>query len=182
MNRGERGRYGQGGANPGGGATESRPGRGRPNRPEGGGGSNVTAPGGGGEAGGRPGGRPGRPERPGVGGGGGGTVGNGRPRPPNWNRPPRNWDRAQYRRNFRAPQRWHWGVYTRPPGWFYRRWTYGMILPALFWTRNFWIDSWWEFDLPIPPYGYRWVRVDNDALLINTATGEVLQVQYDAFY
>jgi Ni/Co efflux regulator RcnB len=57
-----------------------------------------------------------------------------------------------------------------------------MILPALFWSRNLWIDSWWAFDLPIPPFGYRWVRVDNDALLINTTTGEILQVQHDVFY
>jgi len=57
-----------------------------------------------------------------------------------------------------------------------------MMLPSLFWTRNFWIEPWWSFDLPAPPFGYQWVRVENDALLINSTTGEILQVQYDVFY
>jgi Ni/Co efflux regulator RcnB len=33
----------------------------------------------------------------------------------------------------------------------------------------------------VPPAGYEWVRVGADALLVNTATGEVLQVEYGVF-
>lgn len=102
-------------------------------------------------------------------------------RPQNWNNRPRNFDRRDYQRNFRAAHPFHWGQYHRPPGWYYRRWVFGEILPAIFWTRDYWIDDFWMFDLPIPPFGYEWVRYGNDALLINTYTGEILEVEYGVF-
>jgi Ni/Co efflux regulator RcnB len=37
------------------------------------------------------------------------------------------------------------------------------------------------FGLAPPPYGYEWVRNGDDALLIDTNTGEILQVEYDVF-
>lgn len=57
-----------------------------------------------------------------------------------------------------------------------------MILPRLFWGRQYWIDSYWQFGLANPPYGYVWVRYSNDALLVNVATGRILSVEYDLFY
>lgn len=33
-----------------------------------------------------------------------------------------------------------------------------------------------------PPYGAIWVRVGNDALLVDRDSGEVITVQYDVFY
>jgi Ni/Co efflux regulator RcnB len=33
----------------------------------------------------------------------------------------------------------------------------------------------------VPPAGYEWVRDDDDALLVNTSTGEVPQVEYGVF-
>ncbi|MDE2466542.1 MAG: RcnB family protein [Alphaproteobacteria bacterium] len=57
-----------------------------------------------------------------------------------------------------------------------------MYLPYLFWTRNYWIDNYWTFGLPQPPYGYAWVREGNDALLINEQDGYILQVVYGVFY
>jgi Ni/Co efflux regulator RcnB len=38
------------------------------------------------------------------------------------------------------------------------------------------------FGLLIPPYGYVWVRYGDDALLVDTRTGMVLQVRYGVFY
>jgi Ni/Co efflux regulator RcnB len=32
-----------------------------------------------------------------------------------------------------------------------------------------------------PPVGYEWVRDDTDAVLVNIATGQILQVQYAVF-
>ena len=35
--------------------------------------------------------------------------------------------------------------------------------------------------LEIPPAGYEWVRVGNDAMLVNIANGEILQAEYGVF-
>ncbi|HTW34294.1 MAG TPA: RcnB family protein [Rhizomicrobium sp.] len=96
--------------------------------------------------------------------------------------PQRNFDRRAYQRNWNAPRRYNYGAYVRPPGWHYRRWTYGQILPAIFWAQNYWISSWATFGLMAPPYGYQWVRYGNDAILIDTSRGQILQVQYGVFY
>lgn len=103
-------------------------------------------------------------------------------RPSNWNHPPRRFDRGAYQHNYTAQHRLHYGSYRRPAGWYYRRWTYGEFLPRIFWARNYWLTDWWLFDLPIPPYGHVWVRYGDDALLINTFTGEILEVEYAVFY
>jgi Ni/Co efflux regulator RcnB len=41
--------------------------------------------------------------------------------------------------------------------------------------------DYWLFSLEVPPAGYEWVREDNDAVLVNTSNGEILQVEYGAF-
>jgi Ni/Co efflux regulator RcnB len=33
----------------------------------------------------------------------------------------------------------------------------------------------------VPPVGYEWVRDGNDAILVNTGSGEILQVEYGVF-
>jgi Ni/Co efflux regulator RcnB len=35
--------------------------------------------------------------------------------------------------------------------------------------------------LEVPPAGYEWVRDGNDAMLIDTTSGEILQVEYGVF-
>lgn len=103
-------------------------------------------------------------------------------RPANWNNRPRTFNRSTYARSFTAQHRFHYGNYNRPSGWTYRRWNHGQFLPRLFFAQTFWLNDWWLFDLPIPPYGYEWVRYGDDALLVNIDTGEILQVEYDVFY
>jgi Ni/Co efflux regulator RcnB len=103
-------------------------------------------------------------------------------RPSNWNNRPHDFNRATYQRNVTAGHRFHYGSYHRPSGWYYRRWAYGEDLPSLFWARDYWIGDWWLFDLPIPPYGYEWVRYGDDAILVNVYTGEILEVEYGVFY
>ena len=103
-------------------------------------------------------------------------------RPENWNNRPRNFDRRFYEHNFHAENRFHYGYYRRPYGWYYRRWSYGEYLPQIFWSQDYWLTDWWLFDLPIPPYGYEWVRYGDDALLINIYTGQILEVEYGVFY
>jgi len=102
-------------------------------------------------------------------------------RPPNWNRYPRTFDRGTYQRNYTAPRQYHWQSYNRPSGWYYRRWVFGQIFPRIFWAQDYWLTDYWMFDLPVPPYGYVWVRYGDDALLVNKRTRRVLQVVYGLF-
>ena len=103
-------------------------------------------------------------------------------RPNNWNQRPHNFDRASYQRNVTAGERFHYGSYNAPRGFHYQRWTYGEYLPSIYWAHDYWLTSWWMFDLAIPPYGYEWVRYGDDALLVNVYTGQILQVDYGVFY
>lgn len=103
-------------------------------------------------------------------------------RPGDWNRRPQSFDRHHYNFNIYSPHRFDWGGYRRPHGWYYHRWGFGERLPFFFWTHEYWLTSWWLFGLPVPPIGCEWIRVDNDALLIDTRTGEIIQVVYNVFW
>lgn len=102
-------------------------------------------------------------------------------RPPDW-RQHQRFNPGLWERNFTATNRFHWQPYRRPNGWYYRRWVFGMILPTIFWTENYWINDYWAFGLMNPPYGYVWVRYGDDALLVNVQTGLILRVVYGLFY
>lgn len=54
-----------------------------------------------------------------------------------------------------------------PPGWF---------------GRDNWIGDYVSFGLIAPPDGYNWVRVGDDAVLVESDNGEVLEVEYGVFY
>jgi Ni/Co efflux regulator RcnB len=81
-----------------------------------------------------------------------------------------------------ARQRFHYGDYRRPQGWYDHRWVSGEILPALFFGQEYWIDNYAYFGLDYPPLGTVWIRDGNDALLIDRRTGEVIRVVYGIFY
>lgn len=103
-------------------------------------------------------------------------------RPRNLDNRPRQFDARDYRHNYQAEQRYHWRPYERPRGWYQRRWVYGEVLPQFFWAPNYLISDFWMFGLAIPPYGYEWVRYGDDALLVSTYNGQILQVVYGVFY
>lgn len=136
---------------------------------------------------------------PGSGGGGGGKPPagrSGRPQgephpgptgyqrvtePQGWNARPANVDRGTYNHNFQAARTFHIGPYHPPRGWTARSWSYGQILPRAFWAAPYLIGDYWLFALEVPPAGYEWVRDGDDAILVNTDTGEILQVEYGVF-
>jgi Ni/Co efflux regulator RcnB len=89
---------------------------------------------------------------------------------------------ATFRANVRSSQRYHWNNYQRPRGWYAHRWSYGERLPSAYYGSNYWIGDFVSFGLMAPPSGLIWVRDDNDALLINRYTGEIIRVEYDVFY
>lgn len=74
------------------------------------------------------------------------------------------------------------GLYFDPFGWDYRRWSVGRRLRPAYYQSNYWLNDPWMYRLP-PAYGpYRWVRYWDDALLVNTYTGEVVDVLYSFFW
>ncbi|WP_374414048.1 RcnB family protein [Novosphingobium colocasiae] len=104
----------------------------------------------------------------------------------------RNWDRDNWRRDnrydwrsYRDRNRSHYrmGRYYSPyNNWSYRRLSIGFSLGAMFYSDRYWIDDPWSYRLP-PAYGpYRWVRYYDDALLVDTYSGEVVDVIYDIFW
>lgn len=101
--------------------------------------------------------------------------------PSGWNSRPATVDRPTYQHNYQAARSFHIGPYMRPRGWVARHWAYGQILPRAYWGPQYLIGDYWLFALEVPPAGYEWVRDDDDALLINTETGEILQVEYGVF-
>jgi len=101
--------------------------------------------------------------------------------PHGWNARPSNVDRGAYQHNFQAARSYRIGPYHRPVGWSARHWGYGEILPRAYWASEYVLADYWLFALEVPPAGYEWVRDGADALLVNTDTGEILQVEYGAF-
>ena len=101
--------------------------------------------------------------------------------PQGWNQRPSTVDRGAYQHNFQASRAYRVGPYHPPEGWRNQRWAYGQILPRAYWGSQYYIGDYWLFGLEVPPGGYEWVRSGDDALLIDTNTGEILQVEYNVF-
>jgi Ni/Co efflux regulator RcnB len=87
-----------------------------------------------------------------------------------------------FHRSFNASRRFQAPSYRRPAGWYDHRWGFGEFLPTAFWARDYWLSDYSSYDLPPPPYGAVWVRVGNDALLVDEDSGEVITIEYGIFY
>jgi Ni/Co efflux regulator RcnB len=72
--------------------------------------------------------------------------------------------------------------YYWPSGYGYRTWYPHEYLPFVFLNATWFLNNYYYYDLPAPPYGYRWVRYGPDALLVNVYSGEVVDVVYGVFY
>jgi Ni/Co efflux regulator RcnB len=101
--------------------------------------------------------------------------------PRGWNSRPATVDRGAYQHNFQAARSYKVGPYHRPSGWAPHHWGYGEILPRAYWAAPYLLSDYWLFSLEVPPVGYEWVRDGSDALLVNTGSGEILQVEYGVF-
>jgi Ni/Co efflux regulator RcnB len=95
-----------------------------------------------------------------------------------------HYNRQWFPREIRPDHRYHWfGGYWRPQrGFYYHRWIYGEFLPFGWYEPDYWVGDYWDYGLPVPPYGYAWVRVGPDVLLINLATGFVAETIYGLFF
>ena len=87
-------------------------------------------------------------------------------------------------RTFSMGVRYHWrgGSWRGPQGWYYRSWSYGQILPFAWLGSSWWISDYWSYGLPVPPYGYEWIRNGPDALLVDIRRGRVVAVVPGIFY
>lgn len=94
------------------------------------------------------------------------------------------YDRREFPSEIRADRRYHWrGPQWYPPaGFYYRHWGYGERLPWGWFEPRWYIDDYYDYDLPLPPYGYEWIRVGPDALLVDIRTGIVVESDYGLFW
>ena len=90
------------------------------------------------------------------------------------------YDWHNHRRHHRSL--FHLGFYFDPFGWGYHRYGIGWRLWPSYYSNNYWLSDPYQYRLPYAPYPYRWIRYYNDALLVDTFTGQVVDVIYDFFW
>lgn len=105
-------------------------------------------------------------------------------RPPAAGRPPHVGPRPPHR--FLSGGGWHHSIrgpaFRFPPGFTYRTWVTGGILPPIFLAAPYFYDGYATLGLGPPPAGYRWVRYGPDLLLVNVNTGRIADVVDGVFY
>lgn len=91
------------------------------------------------------------------------------------------WDQGRYPPVYHSSHRYR--HYWRPPSGFYvRAWGYGDYLPRSWYGGDYWVVDPWRYDLPLPPPGFDWVRVGDDAVLVDRFSGRIVQVVRDVFW
>jgi hypothetical protein len=107
-----------------------------------------------------------------------------------WNYDPgwyQSWRHRHYRHHsgrYYARERFHVGVYVVPRSYVQRVWRSGDWLPRSYWhdATRYELRGWWRYGLYDPPRWATWVRVRDDAVLIDRDNGEVIDVVYDLFW
>ncbi len=95
----------------------------------------------------------------------------------------RHWyDSRNWRHEYRSSRRFRLGVYAYPRGWYSNSWRYGDILPYGWYGSNYYLNDYWSYGLPMPPIGCEWVRVGDDAYLVDIWSGRVYSVYYNLFW
>jgi len=90
------------------------------------------------------------------------------------------YDWKNHRRHHRSI--FHLGFYYDPFGWSYNPFQIGWRLWPSYYSSRFWINDPWYYRLPYAPPGTRWIRYYDDAILVDTWTGEVVDVIYNFFW
>ncbi len=87
----------------------------------------------------------------------------------------------QYTRTTTATKHYDAGAFVGPSGYSYQRYTVGMRTPKILLGGHYELSNYSVYGLDTPPAGLSWIRVGNDALLIDGNTGEVVQADYGLF-
>jgi Ni/Co efflux regulator RcnB len=74
------------------------------------------------------------------------------------------------------------GVYFDPFGWNYRRYNVGWRLWPSYYSSRYWLNDPWMYRLPYAPPGYRWIRYYDDAVLVDTWDGQIVDVIHNFFW
>lgn len=96
-----------------------------------------------------------------------------------------NWRHADWRRSWHHG--WSGSRYRAPARYYYPRgynrsyWRVGYSIPLAFLISSYYVD-YRPYGLSAPPYGCRWLRVDGDLLLVELATGAIVDILYDFYY
>lgn len=92
----------------------------------------------------------------------------------------RRHDWRDYRRRNRSI--FHIGFYTDPFGWGYQRYNVGWQMRPNYYSSRYWISNPAYYRLPYAPPGMQWIRYYDDAVLVDTYTGEIVDVLYNFFW
>lgn len=96
-----------------------------------------------------------------------------------------DWRDASWRTHWRhgwAGNRYRASVrYYYPQGYSRYSWRVGYTLPGAFLSSSWYVD-YRPYGIAPPPYGCRWVRVDGELLLVELASGYIIDVLHDFFY
>jgi Ni/Co efflux regulator RcnB len=95
-------------------------------------------------------------------------------------------DRWRERRDWDGYRDWRSGrfhdyEYFRHGDHFGHVWRRGERLSPAYYGPSYVVRDYYAYQLPEPPYGCRWVRVDGNVVLAAIATGVVLDVVYNVF-
>lgn len=98
----------------------------------------------------------------------------------------REQDFARYRNYFptyrAAPYRYRAGAWYAPRGYSYRPYRVGYYFPPVFRDTRYVIYDPYRYRLRPAPYGYRWYRYGDDAVLVALSTGLIASVIGGLFY
>jgi Ni/Co efflux regulator RcnB len=86
-----------------------------------------------------------------------------------------NW-RNRHRSLFRL------GFYLDPFGWGYQPYSIGWRMWPSYYRSSYWLNDPWQYRLPYAPAGTRWIRYYDDAILVDTWDGQVLDVIHNFFW
>jgi Ni/Co efflux regulator RcnB len=89
---------------------------------------------------------------------------------------------AQYRRTITSTKHFDDGKFVAPTGYTYSRYELGARMPAVLLDDDgLVLTGYSNYALQAPPHGLTWIRVGDDAMLVDRKTGEVVETDYDLF-
>ena len=95
----------------------------------------------------------------------------------------RNDRRYDWRRHrSRYSSLFNFGFYRDPFGWGYQPFSIGWRMWPSYYSRSYWLSDPWQYRLPYAPPGYRWIRYYDDAILVDTWDGQVVDVIRNFFW
>jgi Ni/Co efflux regulator RcnB len=87
----------------------------------------------------------------------------------------------RYVRTITATKHYNTDVFMGPPGYVYTRYTIGDRAPSALLGGHYTLVKYSSYGLESPPEGLTWIRAGDDALLVDSKTGEVVQTDYSLF-